>query len=270
MTRGNEPGMSKVGGALWQIVKDRPGIHFRALEREARLSSAGQLRHHLDRLERTGLLIEVEDGHYKRFFVAGAHDARLRPELARFARPVPRLIGGLLLRRTMNRTELRRLLGCADSTLGYHLRRMVQMGDLGRSRGPNCCLYSLVDPERVRRVLVIHEAALAAPVPAGAAQVALEPRVPGTPAPTPDKVEPRPELPAPPPSPAPREWGAEFDEALAWARDNFATLPDAGGPGPIGPVADGSANAAPPDTEASRTASRSRTTSPEEGIATQA
>jgi hypothetical protein len=139
--------------SLLRVVGEKPGIHFRGLGREANVSSAGQLRHHLDRLQRQGILIEVEDGRYKRFFVAGDHDPNLRPVVARFARPVPRRIASLLLANAMNRTELRRSLGCADSTLGYHLTRMVSLRDLQKNRGPNCCHYSLTDPDLVRQIL---------------------------------------------------------------------------------------------------------------------
>lgn len=158
MSRRDPPPLSAVGRSLCQIVAQHPGIHFRGLGRAANVTSAGQLRHHLDRLRNQGLVIEFQDGHYKRYFVRGEHDPGLRPGLARFARTVPRRIAMLLLSGPMSRTELRRHLGCADSTLGYHLRRMVALGDLQKTRGRNCCQYSLTDQEVVRQVLRVQEA----------------------------------------------------------------------------------------------------------------
>jgi DNA-binding transcriptional ArsR family regulator len=151
--QGPDPEMGEVPRELSSIVKDRPGIHFRELKRAAELTSNGQLRHHLDRLKREGVLVEIKDGGFKRFFIAGEHDPELRRGLARFARRVPRLIAKLLLRQPLNRTELRQRLDCADSTLGYHLNRMIELGDLERDRQGNMCLYSLRDPDFVRRVL---------------------------------------------------------------------------------------------------------------------
>lgn len=155
MMRKREPRLSTVGLAIRNVVQQQPGIHFRGLGRAARVSSAGQLRHHLDSLAHQGILVEIPDGRYKRFFVAGEHDPRLRPEMARFARVVPRRIARLLLVNPMNRTELRRSLGCADSTLGYHLTRMVMMGDLAKSRGANCCRYSLTSEDMVRKMMLL-------------------------------------------------------------------------------------------------------------------
>ena len=141
--------------SIRRAVAAQPGIHFRGLGRAAHVSSAGQLRHHLDRLERQGVVVEIQDGRYKRFFVAGEQDPKLRPEIARFSRVVPRRIAKLLLASPMNRTQLRRSLGCADSTLGYHLARMVLLGDLAKTRGVNCCNYSLTREELVRRMLAM-------------------------------------------------------------------------------------------------------------------
>jgi len=153
MIQRSDPDLGEVPRELASIVRERPGIHFRELKRAADLSSNGQLRHHIDRLKRDGVLVEIKDGGFKRFFIAGEHDPELRRGLARFARRVPRLIAKLLLRQPLNRTQLRQRLDCADSTLGYHLNRMLELGDLERDRRGNMCLYSLKDPAFVRRVL---------------------------------------------------------------------------------------------------------------------
>lgn|GEM_PF-3174769 len=163
MSREHRRQIAPVALLLCAIVRESPGIHFRGLGRAAHVSSTGQLRHHLDRLGRRGDLVEIEDGRFKRFFVPGDHDARIRHGLARFARRVPHLIGQLLLERAMSRTELRRSLGCADSTLGYHLSRMVALGDLVRTPGRNCCLYSLANPEFVGQLLHRQTVAQGAP-----------------------------------------------------------------------------------------------------------
>lgn len=135
-----------VGATLLQIIRDQPGVHFRALGREAGLTSSGQLRHHLDRLADLGAIAEVKDGRFSRFFAGGGEeDPRDRLRQARFSRPVPNLIARLLSERPMSRTELRRRLGCADSTLGYHLNRLLQVGDIQRRIGPNGHEYALTD-----------------------------------------------------------------------------------------------------------------------------
>lgn len=197
MMRRQHP-VSQVGLAIRRAVEENPGIHFRGLARAAQVTSAGQLRHHLDRLERQGLVVEVEDGRYKRFFKAGAQDPKLRAEMARFSRTVPRRIAKLLLMGPLNRTQLRRNLGCADSTLGYHLSRMLMLGDLAKVRGPSSCIYSLTSEETVRKMLQI-QGALAEP----AALEAAATEAPATEVDLPNQLWPSPApLPAAEPMPA--------------------------------------------------------------------
>lgn len=151
-----QPVLGTVGLRIHSIVQQQPGIHFRELGRAASLTSTGQLRHHLDRLARRGAVSEVSDGRYRRYFPAN-QAADLQPHLARLSRPLPRRIVRLLLASPMSRTSLRRTLACADSTLGYHLARMLQQGDVQHVRDRDGPAYALVDPERVRRILVAQE-----------------------------------------------------------------------------------------------------------------
>jgi DNA-binding MarR family transcriptional regulator len=235
-----QPTVSPVSLSIRQAVKMQPGIHFRGLGRAAHVTSAGQLRHHLDRLERQGLIVEVADGRYKRFFVAGQQDPRLRAEMARFSRPVPRLIAKLLLSNPMNRTQLRRSLGCADSTLGYHLARMVALGDLARIRNPTACLYSLTNGEGVRRML---QAATSAATPAASP---VDPDDGTDELPNPLRPRPRPpgDGPAPrdPPEPLPEDWplDAAGDSELGGdVGADWPLLPPSGEPGESPPARDG-------------------------------
>lgn len=157
MSATEDPSLNHTASSLVGVVKDHPGIHFRELARAANISSMGQLRHHVDRLRQRGVLIEVQDGRYKRFFVTGTHPPAVRKTLARFSRPVPQRIAKLLLWRPMTRAELRRNLGCADSTLGYHLTRMSIHGDVVKTSNSNHSRYTLADPEAVRAALVMQQ-----------------------------------------------------------------------------------------------------------------
>lgn len=193
-----------VGLQLYRIVKEHPGVHFRGLGRAAGLTSAGQLRHHLDRLVRRGLLVEVKDGRFSRYFATGDHEPRLRPELARFARPLPRQIGKLLLQSPLGRTELRRRLGCADSTLGYHLNRLVAAGDLQRRPGRNGGQYCLSDTEGVRRALLMLQEGEREPLPSPTPAAEAPAPVTDAPQPFPAPLEPAPQAAAPAAVPLPR------------------------------------------------------------------
>lgn len=148
---------------ILENILAQPGIHFRGLKRAAQVTSAGQLRHHIDRLVRQGHIIEVGDGGFMRFFAAGAYDRRLRQQMTRFSRPIPRRVARLLLRGGMTRTHLRKALGCADSTLGYYLSRMHREGILYKKQEAASQHYALADPDSVRQVLQAQDASVTLP-----------------------------------------------------------------------------------------------------------
>jgi DNA-binding transcriptional ArsR family regulator len=183
-----------VGANLLRIIREQPGIHFRALGRQAGLTSSGQLRHHLDRLADLGAVAEVKDGRFSRFFSGGEDDPNARLRQARFSRPVPNLIARLLADRPMSRTELRRRLGCADSTLGYHLNRLLQVGDIQRRVGPNGHEYALADTSLVPPELPWRRTA---PSPAASAAASSQATPASAPAPAPAAPASPPSLPVP-------------------------------------------------------------------------
>lgn len=138
------------------IVEESPGIHFRGIGRAAGLTSTGQLRHHIDRLVRGGYVAELDDGGYRRYFPTH-HAPDLQTQMARLSRDLPRRILRLLATGPMTRTALRRHMACADSTLGYHLGRMLQHGDVVRQpRGSGTC-YAVADPDRALRILAAQD-----------------------------------------------------------------------------------------------------------------
>jgi len=153
--------------AIYSIVHRAPGIHFRSLGRAAHIHSMGQLRHHVDRLCSGGVLVERTDGGYSRYLVQGDHDAATRVLLVRLARTVPRRIAHLLLSGGMTRTALRRGLGCADSTIGYHLHHMVDAGDVVRGGVGRRCSYELANEDAVRKALALMDGRAASERPHG-------------------------------------------------------------------------------------------------------
>lgn len=148
-----KPVANQTAQILLDTIQAQPGLHFRGVLRRAGLSSAGQLRHHIDRLMRAGHIVEVEDGGFRRYFPAGVYDRRLREEMLQFSRPIPRRVARLLLRGSMPRTEIRRALQCPDSTLGYYLARLRDKGILEREALEPYQYYSLKDPQQVQRIL---------------------------------------------------------------------------------------------------------------------
>jgi len=59
---------------IYDFIVDSPGPHLREIGRHLNITP-GRLRYHLDRLERSGLIVSRRDGYYRRYFITRSLDA---------------------------------------------------------------------------------------------------------------------------------------------------------------------------------------------------
>lgn len=141
---------------ILRCVLDRPGIHLREVEREARLP-LGQVLYHLDRLERMGILVSTRDAGFRRYYPAHDVGRGEKRFLAALRHEVPRhVLLALLERGRANHKELQEALRVAPSTLSFHLARLLSSGVVTRERIGTANVYSVSEPDLVRRELLYY------------------------------------------------------------------------------------------------------------------
>lgn len=142
------------------FVARYPAIHVREIERQLHLSSK-LASYHLAALETDGLVRRIDVDGYVRWLATrtGAtlaeQDVRLLCHLRRA--PAFRIAGELLAHGELPANRLVRPLGLAKASVSYHLKALLAEGIVqaraeGRER-----LYSLVAPERVKRIILQFE-----------------------------------------------------------------------------------------------------------------
>lgn len=133
-----------------------PGIHLRNVERETKLP-LGQVLYHLDRLERMGIIVSARDAGFRRYYPARDVGRGEKRYLAALRHEVPRrVLLALLTRGRANHKELQAALGVAGSTLSFHLQRLLGSGVLLREAQGAANVYTIAEPEIVRRELVYY------------------------------------------------------------------------------------------------------------------
>lgn len=139
-------------------IRQFPGIHLRALERETGLSG-GLLSYHLKELEHEGLVASREIHGYMRYFPGarspGPHlTAEDQVYLGTLRERIPfTIVAHLLEAGGLLHKELVARVGLSKSTISYHLKKLVKAGVLLRSPAEADRRFSLSDPERVRRLI---------------------------------------------------------------------------------------------------------------------
>lgn len=150
--------------AIFEQVRDRPGIHLRAIHRATGLSF-GQLLHHLHRLTANGDLAVRKDGRFSRYFIAGSFPMTSKRVLGILRHEVPRKVVVMLIcRPDLPHAALLEHLGVSPSTLSFHLGRMVEAGVLTRTPHGREVAYRVVDEALCARLLVLHRESFECPV----------------------------------------------------------------------------------------------------------
>lgn len=150
--------------AIFEQVRDRPGLHLRAIHRATGLSF-GQLLHHLHRLTANGDLVIRKDGRFSRYFIAGSFPMTSKCVLGILRHEVPRKVVVMLIcRPDLGHAALLEHTGVSPSTLSFHLGRMVEAGVLTRTPHGREAAYRVVDETLCARLLVLHRESFECPV----------------------------------------------------------------------------------------------------------
>jgi len=151
--------------AIYELVSSQPGLHLREIQRRLGMH-INLVEYHLGHLIRSELVVEVKDAGYSRYFPTsppgeGAGTDRLTSQekrvLALLRQPMPlRIIVFLLATGHAQHRELCAHLGCAPSTLTYHMRRIVAQQVASQVTAGEGKGYSLVDRRGVARLLMLY------------------------------------------------------------------------------------------------------------------
>lgn len=147
-----------------EYVKTYPGLHLREIARGVGLDH-NHVKYHLEFLERHGFVSGRKEGGFRRFFpkepsrlgTRDAIDSQEKVLLGVLRRPVPLHVTLLLLERAAaTLSDLETHVAVAHATLHYHLQRMEANGLLASRKEGRERVYELVEPDRVRALLLNH------------------------------------------------------------------------------------------------------------------
>lgn len=142
--------------AIYAAVEATPGIHFRRLVEDLDYAQ-GTLQYHLRRMDRDGLIDVSDDGQYTRYYPAGEFDEADRATMNALRRRYSRrIIAYLLAEGPLTTTALAERLGKSPSTVSWHLGNLMDVGLLTRDREGQSVYYDLAEPDRARRLYVVH------------------------------------------------------------------------------------------------------------------
>ena len=154
--------------AIYNLVLNQPGLHLREIQRQLGMH-VNLVEYHLHHLISSELVVSVHQGGYNRFFPAqapgaGSHVDRLTSQekrvLGMMRQPMPlRIMVYLLATGTALHKDICQHLGCAPSTLTYHMKKLVRTQIVVQKTAGDGKGYHLADRRGVARLLMLYRPA---------------------------------------------------------------------------------------------------------------
>lgn len=125
---------SDVRRRVYQLVQAEPGLSLSELAQRAALSW-GNTVHHLSVLKRSGLVVSLRHGRYRRWFAAGAVEQGQRGQVAALRNPVSARVARLVLEVPgLSQKQLADRMAMSPQAVHWHLARLAQAGLVQRVR----------------------------------------------------------------------------------------------------------------------------------------
>jgi predicted transcriptional regulator len=141
---------------LFEIVRNSPGVHFRELQRLAKMPT-GTFEYNLSQLVKSGAVEEHADGGYVRYYPSLQFSPADKAMLSSMRQEIPRGVVLWLIQhpRSMHKDILSAFSFTAP-TLTYHLKRLVSSGVLLAEKEGSRTVYLVQNSERVVSLLIAY------------------------------------------------------------------------------------------------------------------
>jgi len=126
---------------VMNYIKDNPGAHFKRIAKGV-ATPPGTLRHHLNYMEREGLVRASSQGMFKRYYPTGAHldpEKMVKGNREAILEVIGRYPG-------VSRKDLSSIIDVPKQTLSYHLQKLLEDGAVRKERAGNSSRFFLGAP----------------------------------------------------------------------------------------------------------------------------
>jgi predicted transcriptional regulator len=154
--------------AIYNLVLSQPGLHLREIQRQLEMH-VNLVEYHLHHLMASELIVSLHQGGYNRFFPAqspgsGGNVDRLtsteKRVLGLMRQPMPlRIMVYLLASGLALHKDICTHLGCAPSTLTYHMKKLLKAEVVIQKTAGEGKGYHLTDKRSVARLLMAYRPA---------------------------------------------------------------------------------------------------------------
>lgn len=142
---------------LIDIIRNKPGIHFREILREADIAM-GEMEYHLHVLEKMEIISKVTNTYYTRYYPAyelGTEDKKimsiLRQEVLR------EILLFIIQEESPSHGEISKEFKLVKSTASFYIDKLLKFGLIEREKSGRQVTYKVKEPEKILRLILIYK-----------------------------------------------------------------------------------------------------------------
>lgn len=142
---------------LLDIVRNKPGIHFRKIQREANVAM-GELEYHLQVLEKLELVSKTISKGYTRYYPAyelGTDDKRIMGHLRQ--ERLREIILFLLSNEEPSHKDISKYFSLLKSTTSFYMDKLLAAGIVAKKKVGRNVIYEVKDPQKILRLILIYK-----------------------------------------------------------------------------------------------------------------
>ncbi|UCD96413.1 MAG: hypothetical protein JSV35_07995 [Candidatus Bathyarchaeota archaeon] len=141
---------------IFTYIEKNPGVHLRALQRALGLP-LGSAEYHVDYMVKRGVLIRERKGRYTRFYARELEPADKGVLSTLRQRKLREILLFALPRKKVKYKTLLNAMKVPPSTLSLYLKKLVDQNILRRHKVGYETIYTVLDEDRVARLLVSYK-----------------------------------------------------------------------------------------------------------------
>ena len=144
---------------IYSIIKEKPGICVRELQRETRFS-IGQLSYHLSLILRANLIKETLDKRFRRFYPLETNEFEMKILSLLRQNSIRNILTLFLVKNKITNKELSKNIKLSKSTISWYIQNLENFNLLNKEINGNKILYSLKEKQKIQTVLEKYKGAL--------------------------------------------------------------------------------------------------------------
>jgi predicted transcriptional regulator len=142
---------------LLDIIKSKPGIHFREILRESKIAM-GELEYHLHVLERMELVSKKPNTHYTRYFPAYELGPKDRKIMSLLRQPMLReILLYLIQNEKATHKDIKVNFKLVKSTVTFYMKKLEKSGIVEKEKKGRNVIYRVKDPESILRLIILYK-----------------------------------------------------------------------------------------------------------------